>query len=122
MNSADVLLLGANYDTGVTPPPFFAEHIMPWLKKLAGMLHSKDKFLLTHTDGENTGLLDYYLKSEIDRCPIKMEAIQFYAEMFEKANQNHSETVFEIKKLKAEIAQLHKQSSLILSLLKQILK
>ena len=63
-----------------------------------------------------------YLKSEIDRCPIKMEAIQFYAEMFEKANQNHSETVFEIKKLKAEIAQLHKQSSLMISLLKQILK
>lgn len=73
---ADVFLLGANYDAGVTPPPFFSEHITPWLKTFACMLHEGGKFLLTHTDGENTGLLDCYLESEIDVadsiCPAPM--------------------------------------------------
>jgi hypothetical protein len=40
------------------------------------MLHVNNKFLLTHTDGENTGLLDCYLESEIDVadsiCPAPM--------------------------------------------------
>ena len=55
LSSADLFLLGANYDRGVTPPPFFRKHIVPWLERFAGMLHVKNKFLLTHTDGENTG-------------------------------------------------------------------
>ena len=78
---ADVCLLGANYDAGVTHPPFFAEHIMPWLKAFAGTLHAGGKFLLTHTDGENTGLLDCYLESEIDVadsvCPAPMTKMTF---------------------------------------------
>ena len=73
---ADVFLLGANYDASVTPPPFFSEHITPWLKTFADMLHARGKFLLTHTDGENTGLLDCYLESKIDVadsiCPSPM--------------------------------------------------
>ena len=73
---ADVILFGANYDARVTYPPFFHEHIQPWLKRLADTLHSKGKYLLTHTDGENTGLLDHYLASGIDIadsiCPQPM--------------------------------------------------
>lgn len=80
-SSADVFLLGANYDHGVTPPPFFREHIVPWLKRFAGILHAKGKFLLTHTDGENTGLLDGYLDSDIDVadsiCPAPMTKLTF---------------------------------------------
>ena len=80
-SSADLFLLGANYDHGVTPPPFFREHIVPWLKRFAGMLHANDKFLLTHTDGENTGLLDCYLDSDIDVadsiCPAPMTKLTF---------------------------------------------
>lgn len=80
-SSADVFLLGANYDTSVTYPPFFSEHITPWLKKFADMLHLTGKFLLTHTDGENTGLLDCYLESEIDVadsiCPVPMTKLTF---------------------------------------------
>lgn len=73
---AELFLLGANYDASVTHPPFFSEHITPWLKAFADILHSKGKFLLTHTDGENTGLLDCYLESDIDVadsiCPSPM--------------------------------------------------
>ena len=45
------------------------------------MLHLTGKFLLTHTDGENTGLLDCYLESEIDVadsiCPVPMTKLTF---------------------------------------------
>jgi len=73
---AEVLLLGANYDAGVTYPPFFAEQILPWLKRFAEALHREGKFLLSHTDGENTGLLEHYLAAKIDIadsiCPAPM--------------------------------------------------
>ena len=78
---AEVFLFGANYDASVTYPPFFEQHIGPWLRKFAGRLHREDKFLLTHTDGENTGLLDAYLASEIDIadsvCPAPMTKLTF---------------------------------------------
>jgi hypothetical protein len=78
---AEVILLGANYDASVTYPPFFAEHILPWLKAAAGVLHGEGKHLLTHTDGENTGLLEHYLGSEIDVadsiCPAPMTKLSF---------------------------------------------
>ena len=73
---ADVVLVGANYDASVTYPPFFEEHIEPWLRRFARQLHAHGKCLLTHTDGENTGLLEHYLASEIDIadsvCPAPM--------------------------------------------------
>ena len=73
---AEVFLFGANYDARVTYPPFFEAHILPWLKRFADILHPEGKFLLTHTDEENTGLLDHYLASEIDIadsvCPVPM--------------------------------------------------
>ena len=80
-SQGDLFLLGANYDASVTHPPFFAEHITPWLKAFADTLHAKGKFLLTHTDGENTGLLDCYLESAIDVaesvCPAPMTKLTF---------------------------------------------
>ena len=73
---AQVIFLGANYDASVTYPPFFEEHIAPWLRRTAQACHQKGKFLLTHTDGENSGLLRLYLQSEIDVadsvCPAPM--------------------------------------------------
>jgi len=73
---AEVVLLGANYDVSVTPPPFFAEHIQPWLKAAADALHAQGTYLLTHTDGENAGLLTHYVDSGIDVadsvCPAPM--------------------------------------------------
>jgi hypothetical protein len=63
---AEIILSGANYDRSITPPDIFEKYITPALKKQSGILHEKGKFLLTHTDGENTGLLDLYLQSGID--------------------------------------------------------
>ena len=78
---AQVLMLGANYDASVTYPPFFAEHITPTLRRFAGTLHRRGKLLLTHTDGENTGLLEHYVDSHIDVadsiCPAPMTKLTF---------------------------------------------
>jgi hypothetical protein len=77
--NAEVLLLGANYDAQVQYPPFFAEHIAPGLKAFAEELHARDKLLLTHTDGENRGLLGHYLDCGIDVadsvCPKPMTSM-----------------------------------------------
>jgi len=76
---AEVVLFGANYDKDITYPPFFREHILPWLRKCADLLHAKGKRLLTHTDGENRGLLELYLESGIDIadsiCPAPMTSL-----------------------------------------------
>jgi len=73
---AEVVFAGANYDAAVTHPPFFDRHIRPWLREWADLLHGRGKRLLTHTDGENTGLLGHYLASGIDIadsiCPKPM--------------------------------------------------
>ena len=80
--SAEVILVGANYDTALTPPPIFSEHITPWLKKSADMLHGRGKFLATHPDGENSGLLEEYVKAGIDIadsiCPPPMTRIPLH--------------------------------------------
>jgi hypothetical protein len=76
LSPAEIVLSGANYDAAVTSPPFFKQHITPSLKKQARRLHAHGKFLLTHTDGENMGLLDEYIASEFDIadsiCPAPM--------------------------------------------------
>ena len=73
---AELVFVGANYDAAVTYPPFFHEHIEPWLRKYADELHARNKYLLTHTDGENTGLLQHYVDAKIDIadsiCPKPM--------------------------------------------------
>ncbi len=73
---AEVLLSGANYDSGITIPSMFKEHIVPELKYQSDYLHKKGKFLATHTDGENVGLLEPYVESGFDIadsiCPAPM--------------------------------------------------
>jgi hypothetical protein len=73
---AEVFLLGANYDSAIQFPRFFAEHIKPGLAEFAAVLHRQGKYLLTHTDGENRGLLEHYLASNFDIadsvCPAPM--------------------------------------------------
>jgi len=36
---AEVVLCGGNYDDMITYPPFFREHILPWLQKAAEEFH-----------------------------------------------------------------------------------
>jgi hypothetical protein len=78
-SSAEVVLLGANYDDAVTYPPFFEKYIMPWLRKAGERLHGAGKLLLTHTDGENQRLLPLYLTSTFDIadsiCPAPMTKV-----------------------------------------------
>lgn len=78
---AQVFLVGANYDATVTYPPFFHDHILPGLRAFARDLHACGKWLLTHTDGENTGLLEHYLAAEVDIadsvCPAPMTKLTF---------------------------------------------
>ncbi len=81
-SSAEVALYGANYDETITCPPFFETHIAPWLNKVAG------KRLLTHTDGENKGLLPVFGKCRFDIadsiCPAPMTKVSLreYREFF----------------------------------------
>lgn len=73
---AEVIFWGANYDQDLTWPPFFAEEIAPWLKKVSDRLHSVGKYVLTHTDGENKRLLPLYPACNFDVaesfCPTPM--------------------------------------------------
>jgi hypothetical protein len=63
---AEAVMMGANYDDTITYPPFFEEHILPWLQRWADVLHAKGKIFLSHCDGENEGLLDLLAQSGID--------------------------------------------------------
>jgi len=73
---AEIVFVGGNYDEAITYPPFFEEHILPWLTKAAGMAHARGKLLLTHTDGENSGLMHLYRRAGFDiadsLCPAPM--------------------------------------------------
>ena len=57
---AQVIFWGANYDQDTTWPPFFREHILPWLQPVSRRAHAAGKLVLTHTDGENRALLADY--------------------------------------------------------------
>lgn len=87
---AEVVLFGANYDETITYKPFFEEHIAPWLNKADDRMHAAGKYLLTHTDGENQGLLPAFNACRFDIadsvCPAPMTKVSFqeYREFFGK--------------------------------------
>jgi hypothetical protein len=76
---AEVVFSGGNYDEMITYPPFFKNHILPHLQKLAAILHPKGKLLQTHCDGENQGLLELLAESGMDIaeaiCPRPMTKV-----------------------------------------------
>jgi len=76
---AEMVQVGGNYDDMITYPPFFEEHILPWLNEASEILHGKGKLLLSHTDGENEGLMDFIFESGIDVadsvCPYPMTKV-----------------------------------------------
>ena len=63
---ATLINVGAHFDATLTPPPFFKQYTLPRLKKYAGIIHSKGKFMASHTDSENSGLLHYYIDAGMD--------------------------------------------------------
>ena len=75
----EIALVGANFDDTITYPPFFRDHILPWLQEASQVLHAKGKLMLCHTDGENRGLMDYLSDSGMDIadsvCPAPMTKV-----------------------------------------------
>src|ERR1039458_4503678 len=65
-SSAEVVLLGGNYDDSITHPRFFETYILPPLRDYAQTLHRRGKYLMTHTDGENRRLIPLYLRAGFD--------------------------------------------------------
>jgi len=63
---ADIVQSGTNYDAQITWPAFMAEYVTPYLAASADKLHAAGKFLLSHTDGENKGLLPFFIDGKID--------------------------------------------------------
>jgi hypothetical protein len=76
---ADIIQSGTNYDIQVTWPPFFEKYILPSVASTADRCHAAGKFLLNHTDGENKGLLPYFVAGKIDIadavCPAPMTSL-----------------------------------------------
>jgi hypothetical protein len=76
---AEIVFFGSNYDEMITYPPFFKDHILPYLQQFAGRLHSKGKLLMCHCDGENQGLLELLAESGMDIaeaiCPKPMTKV-----------------------------------------------
>ena len=58
ISSAEIVLWGANYDDMITYPTYFEKEITPWLQKVSRTLAANGKLMLSHTDGENRGLMD----------------------------------------------------------------
>ncbi|KYZ77939.1 hypothetical protein AXX12_16885 [Anaerosporomusa subterranea] len=76
---ADIIQSGTNYDVQLTWPPFVKKHIVPSLAETAMKCRAAGKFLLSHTDGENKGLLPHFLAGQIDIadsvCPAPMTSL-----------------------------------------------
>ena len=62
----ELVMFGANMDETITFPPFYEEHIMPWIARFAAMAHNNGKYVLIHADGENRSLFDLYRQTGID--------------------------------------------------------
>ena len=75
-SSAEAVMLGANYDVMVTPPTVFEQYIVDDFRDYSDTLHAAEKLVVTHTDGENEGILPFYRQMGIDVadsvCPAPM--------------------------------------------------
>ena len=63
---AKLIGCGGNFDSTVIGPFFFQQYFMPFFKEFSDILHSRGKYLITHTDGEMKNLLDIFPQSGID--------------------------------------------------------
>ena len=79
-SDSEIMFCGANYDSFLTWPAFFHKYITPFLKKYSSLAHKYNKYFLTHTDGENMGLISEYIEGGIDVadsiCPFPMTRLK----------------------------------------------
>jgi hypothetical protein len=75
----DWVFLGSNFDVQITWPGFVAEWATPFLARAADKVHAAGKYLLSHTDGENKGLLPLFVEGKIDIadsiCPSPLTSL-----------------------------------------------
>jgi corrinoid protein of di/trimethylamine methyltransferase len=65
-SGADAVFWSANVDDMITYPSLYENYFLPWCHKAAEKLRPKGIFLVTHPDGENTGLMDLLAQSRMD--------------------------------------------------------
>ena len=67
---AKMILHGEHFDSMITPPPFFEEYFKPYFQECAELLHSRDKTLVCHADGDSSQLLDLIRESGFDMAEV----------------------------------------------------
>ncbi|MCL4534019.1 MAG: uroporphyrinogen decarboxylase family protein [Bacteroidetes bacterium] len=63
---AEIIACDGNYDRMLTPPNWFRQFFLPYLKEFAEKVHARGRLFQSHIDGENRGLIDLILESGID--------------------------------------------------------
>jgi corrinoid protein of di/trimethylamine methyltransferase len=88
---AEAVYWGANFDDMITFPTYFERDILPWIRKAADALGSKDIVVSCHCDGENRGLMDLIRESGMhvaeSVCPYPMTKVrigEYYARWCDK--------------------------------------
>ena len=73
---------GGNFDSTVLGPELFEAYFVPYLSKFAEKLHSKNKFLVVHVDGEMKNLMDLFPLTNSDVAegftPSPMTQVSFH--------------------------------------------
>ena len=64
--SGNVVVWGGNYDSALTPPPFFRDHLLPFLTRACGIIHGFGGRVLSHADGENRLLWNILASAPVD--------------------------------------------------------
>lgn len=83
---AQVVYWGGNFDDMITFPTYFAEDIMPWIRKASEIFGAKGIYVSCHCDGENKNLMDFIRDSGMHVaeaiCPHPMTKVpieEYYA-------------------------------------------
>ncbi|HUT18470.1 MAG TPA: uroporphyrinogen decarboxylase family protein [Anaerolineae bacterium] len=63
---AKLILHGEHFDSQMTPPYLFAEHMVPYFRPFAERLHARGKVLACHADADTSLLLDLIVESGFD--------------------------------------------------------
>jgi methanogenic corrinoid protein MtbC1 len=76
---AEAVVWGENLDGTLTPPPYVASEILPWLQKASAALQAAGKLVVCHTDGDYNRLMDLIGASGIDMaesiCPLPLTKV-----------------------------------------------
>jgi uroporphyrinogen-III decarboxylase len=63
---AKLILHGEHFDSQMTPPYLFAEHMVPYFRPFAERLHARGKVLSCHADADTSLLLDLIVEAGFD--------------------------------------------------------